>query len=193
MATIIGIDPGKNGALSFIDPIAHTIHIYDTPWENIGQSGKRWEVRGEKIADWVFEHDATHGIIEDVWSMTGDGNVGAFSFGCAFGIALGCLRGIGVKVHRVTPQVWKKNMRCPADKEGAKARAEKLIPAIAPTIKRVKDDGRAEAALLGLYATFYHGYKLQEPLTLAGLNDEKYLSTRPTEKEIQSGRGRTVL
>lgn len=193
MTTIIGIDPGKNGALSFIDPEAHTIHVYDMPWEHVGASQKRWEVQAEKIADWVFEHDAHYATVEDVWSMTGDGNVGAFSFGCAFGIVLGCLKGVGVKTYRVTPQVWKKNMRCSADKAGAKARAVKLIPELEPAVKRVKDDGRAESALIGLYSTFFHDFKLSKPLTLAGLNDQKYLSTRPTEKEIKSGRGRTIL
>ncbi|XP_060665649.1 uncharacterized protein LOC132797913 [Drosophila nasuta] len=52
----------------------------------------------------------------------------------------------------VTPAVWKKATGCPADKGGARARAMQLFPTAADQFKRVKDDGRAEAALIGVYA-----------------------------------------
>ena len=51
----------------------------------------------------------------------------------------------------VTPQLWKKAMRLVADKDAARQRAVQLFPERAEWFRRVKDDGRAEAAMIALY------------------------------------------
>ena len=61
---------------------------------------------------------------------------------------------LGLPVAFLTPPNWKRLVGIPAGKEGAKdaARAKAIArwPAHANLFARVKDDGRAEAALIGL-------------------------------------------
>lgn len=163
--SILGIDPGKTGALSFVDAIEHTIAIYDMPIIQVG-NGKRSEVCGETVADLILRHNATFGYIEDVWSLPQDGHVGAFNFGDKLGVVKGVMMALGVKFERVRPQVWKRNMRAPANKTGARQRAQELLPAAASLFQRVKDDGRAEASLIALYGAFDLDHHLKQPLTL---------------------------
>lgn len=163
--TILGIDPGKTGALSFLDPYGHTIAVYDMPIIQVG-NGKRDEVDGETFADLILRHNATHAYIEDVWSLPNDGHVGAFNFGDKLGVVKGVMMALGVKFERVRPQVWKRNMRAPANKTGSRERAQELLPAAAHLFKRVKDDGRAEACMIALYGAFDLNHRLQKPLTL---------------------------
>ena len=51
----------------------------------------------------------------------------------------------------MTPQRWKKALSLGQGKDAARARASQLLPAHAHYWQRVKDDGRAEAALIAVY------------------------------------------
>ena len=83
--------------------------------------------------------------------MPKDGAVQAFAFGKATGGVLGVLAGLEVPTLEVRPAVWKVLMGVPADKNTSRAMAQKLFPRYAEKFKRVKDDGRAEAALMAQY------------------------------------------
>jgi crossover junction endodeoxyribonuclease RuvC len=74
-----------------------------------------------------------------------------FRFGYGAGAIEGVLAGLGIEVVLVAPTVWKPAMRLGSDKGRARAEAQRLFPALASLFGRVRDDGRAEAALLGLY------------------------------------------
>ena len=56
-----------------------------------------------------------------------------------------------IPLTMVAPLKWKRALGVPADKDGARARASQLLPAHAGLWCRVKDDGRAEAALIAYY------------------------------------------
>jgi crossover junction endodeoxyribonuclease RuvC len=56
-----------------------------------------------------------------------------------------------VPTSLVTPQEWKRYFRLGPDKAEARLIAARLIPASAGSFARVRDDGRAEAALLALF------------------------------------------
>lgn len=84
--------------------------------------------------------------------MPGDGKVQAFAFGRSVGVVRGVLEALGVPVDEVAPNVWKPAMRVPAEKDKARARASYLLPSAAKFWPLKKHDGRAEAALIGLYA-----------------------------------------
>ena len=58
----------------------------------------------------------------------------------------------GVPYELVRPAAWKKIMGVSADKGEARVMAQKLFPQIAQQFSRVKDDGRAEAALIAEFA-----------------------------------------
>lgn len=166
--SVVGIDPGKTGAISFIDPIEHTLEIFDMPIRVAKENSKRTEVDANALFNMLDPRNPQHGFIEDVWSMTGDGNVGAFNFGDAYGTAKTALIAYDIDLVRVLPNVWKKNMRAPRDKDQSRGRATELMPAAADLFKRKKDDGRAESAMIALYGCFSLDFQLTRPLKLIG-------------------------
>lgn len=166
--SVVGIDPGKTGAISFIDPVEHTLEIFDMPIRQVKDDSKRSEVDASALFDILDPRNPQHGFIEDVWSRTGDGNVGAFNFGDAYGTAKTCLIAYNIDLVRVLPNVWKKNMRAPRDKDQSRSRAMELFPAAVDLFKRKKDDGRAESAMIALYGCFSLDFTFTKPLTLIG-------------------------
>jgi crossover junction endodeoxyribonuclease RuvC len=54
-------------------------------------------------------------------------------------------------LHYVTPAKWKKHFGLNRDKGVSRSKATERFPEYANLFSRVKDDGRAEAALIALY------------------------------------------
>ncbi|HYH38275.1 MAG TPA: hypothetical protein VD860_08645 [Azospirillum sp.] len=158
---LLGVDQGKHGALAFFEPETGALDVHDMPLAKDG--------RGRQVIDRVAlallldRQDITHAWVEQVGVMPGEGAVGAFSFGLGCGLLLGILAANFTPTTTVTPQVWKRALRVPADKSAARLRASELLPRHAAHWPLVKHDGRAEAALLALYGARC----LAEPLTIA--------------------------
>jgi crossover junction endodeoxyribonuclease RuvC len=74
-----------------------------------------------------------------------------FSFGFSAGLVDGVLAGLGIPTTYVTPQSWKRAAGLTSDKSAVRLRAAQLFPDMAKHFARVKDDGRAEAALIARY------------------------------------------
>lgn len=74
-----------------------------------------------------------------------------FAFGKAYGTLRGVVAALGIPMTVVSPVTWKRALGVPAAKDGARARASQLLPDAAAHWQRVKDHGRAEAALIALY------------------------------------------
>jgi len=53
-----------------------------------------------------------------------------------------------IPIVYITPQGWQKAVGMRGGKDGGRARAAEIFPAYAATFARVKDDGRADAALM---------------------------------------------
>jgi crossover junction endodeoxyribonuclease RuvC len=106
------------------------------------------------LADLIANSHATKAFVEFVGARPGEGAVGAFAFGRSRGVVEGALAALGVSASLLTPPSWKRAVGLPAGRDGAKdaARSEAIRrwPAKAALFARVKDDGRAEAALIGL-------------------------------------------
>lgn len=187
MSNILGLDPGKKGAITFIDPIDHVFWVHDMPIRKIGQSERRWELDYPRFSNILDRYDPLFGAVEDVWSMTGDGNVGAFSFGAVTGAVMGILHYYGCRVRRVRPAIWKANMRVTADKTSSIERAITLVPEAAPILERKKDDGRAESILMAIYAAFDQEIELSEPLKFGGLNGADKIE--PIASPVENIRG----
>ena len=164
MGIIAGIDPGKSGAVFVIDTEKCVFDCFDMPIRSLGPTSKRTEVDAPVLADWLYNHSVTQIMIEDVWSTPNDGHVGAFSFGTASGTLIGIAAGLNIPLDRVRPTSWKKTMKVSSEKKQSRDRATLLIPAAADLFKRVKDDGRAESALITLYEIFNLGLKISKPL-----------------------------
>ena len=141
---ILGIDPGKTGALAWVHDDGLLPHIVDMP-----------DVTGAALAavlaDMIHDNRPDVAWVEQVHAMPRQGVSSTWKFAEGYGVILGALGALGVPVRLVTPAAWKKAARLPKDKTAARQRAIELWPDLSERFARVKDDGRAEAALIALY------------------------------------------
>lgn len=165
MSLIVGVDPGRSGAFSIIDTEAHTVDVFPMPMFGI-QKKKRivYEPSHVGVADIFRDKPILAVYVEEVGYIQGDGAQGSFSFGRNYGTILGACGGLQLPLTRVRPAVWKRAMRCPADKDQSRARATELMPACSGMWKLKKDDGLAEASLIALYGLSDMQIVLKKPL-----------------------------
>lgn len=158
MAVIIaGIDPGKTGALAISYPDGHH-EFLDVP---------RNEVRGKDVPAWGQWHTdwsnalefacvdlvmielvtaGQNGVTQGVQSMFNFGGTLRFAHAIALGVRP------RPRVEFVTPAVWKGKLGLLNSGKGAsREKCRTIYPATASSLVRVKDDGRAEAALIAHY------------------------------------------
>ncbi len=102
-------------------------------------------------------------FVEDVWSSPQMGVVSAFTFGRNLGIVLGA-GAARAMLTLVRPQEWKAKTQTPKDKNQARRRAMQLFPNHVDLFARVKDDGRAEAAIITLFGLLSMGMAPPRPL-----------------------------
>lgn len=142
---VMGVDVGINGAISFYD--GGELIIWDMPVFSRNKTKKVDNVVLKKI---INEQLPNHAYIEQVNAF----NMGATS-AYGFGWNCGCIEAVlsccKIPFTYVTPQVWKKAMQCPKDKDSARMRASQLMPDHAHNWDLKKHDGRAESALIALY------------------------------------------
>lgn len=149
MKTIfIGIDPGKNGGIAYINtengyfetvPYSNQelIHLcIDTTHKNVGCS--------EVIC-----------CLEKVGAMPGQGVVSMFNFGASVGYIKGVLEAFYIPYQEISPQKWKKEFGLTSDKAASAEICGKLFPGLSllatPKCKK-PHDGMAEALLMAEYA-----------------------------------------
>lgn len=154
MTNIIGVDIGVHGALALLSPNGELLEVADMPILRDGPKG-RPAVNGPLLVDLVYRWHAGHAFIELVGPRPGEGAVGAFAFGRSRGVVEGVLGACGVSATPpIAPASWKRLVGLPAGYGGAKdaARSEAIRrwPTKASLFARVKDDGRAEAALIAV-------------------------------------------
>jgi crossover junction endodeoxyribonuclease RuvC len=166
---IVGADPGAKGAFAKLDPIEHTLEIFDMPTFTIKPGAKSKTIMDHVgIGNILADERVIHLYIEEVNARPGEGVVSSFTFGRAFGTILGACGGLQIPVSQVRPAVWKANLKIPADKDAARYRASQYFPKCATAWKRKMDDGRAEACLIALYGMCAMGYRIEKPFTLVG-------------------------
>tara|TARA_B100000683_G_scaffold225536_1_gene224146 strand:- start:3110 stop:3589 length:480 start_codon:yes stop_codon:yes gene_type:complete len=152
---VIGIDPGINGAIARYNSsetsAATQLIIWDMP---ILEVNKKKTISPYLVAN-ILKEAAAPVYIEKVAAMPGQGVTSMFNFGKGFGVILGAAAGLGLQTTQVTPQTWMKALKCQRGKDANRERACELFPQYADMFTRKKDDGRADAALLAYYATFF--------------------------------------
>jgi crossover junction endodeoxyribonuclease RuvC len=149
---ILGIDPGLSGAVALLTSLGE-LSVADIPVLEINRNGRRRrEIETVALVDLIRELKPSHAVIERVGAMPGQGVVSMFSFGRSLGQIEGVLAGLCVPVTYVAPVAWKRALSVPAGKDAARLRASQLLPAYAAQWRRAKDDGRAEASLIALWA-----------------------------------------
>ena len=90
-------------------------------------------------------------VLEQVSAMPGQSAPATFRFGQGYGAIEMALAAHQIPVKYVTPSVWKKHFKLSKDKGASRGLATRHFPQHADAFARVKDDGRAEAALIALY------------------------------------------
>lgn len=156
-----GIDPGLGGALA-VCVGGELARVADMPTVYVGGGRVKRQVDPAGVAalirQWRAElgHDFEHAVVERVSSMPGQGVASMFSFGHSAGAVAGVLAALQIPVAFAAPQTWKRSYGIGADKSSSRAKASESFPAHAAMWLRVKDDGRAEAALIALYGHRTH-------------------------------------
>lgn len=146
---VIGIDPGAHGAIAILgrDGCIHEIHDMPSVEVKIGKT-KRARVSVYGLIDLLSGLNVEMVLIEQVGGMTGQSASASFTFGHSCGLIQGAVAALGLPLSLLPPQRWKKAACLPADKGAARVMAQQIWPLDAKLFARVKDDGRAEAALI---------------------------------------------
>jgi crossover junction endodeoxyribonuclease RuvC len=146
VSIVIGIDPGKTGAIALVMGDGALVDVFDMPV--VGGL-----VSARLLCDleyWASVEYVTV-VIEDVHAMPRNGSIGSFSLGRSKGIVEGVFAAFHKPIVYVSPAKWKREMRVTAEKGTSRRRAIDAWPAKSSLFARVKDDGRAEAALIALW------------------------------------------
>lgn len=154
---VLGIDPGSTGALAFLTISAGLPVSLETLDMPVLRIGKRTQVDSYALAR---EIDARLGpddealavaTIEQGGVRPQNGRIGAATFWLGLGEVRGILAAHFIPIEIVSASTWKRSLKLTGSKDASRARASAIFPRWSDQWSRVRDDGRAEAALIGLY------------------------------------------
>ena len=146
---VLGVDPGLGGALAFLSP--DKLVVFDMPVLTVGTKRAIDEIELARLIG--AAGPIACAFLELVGSRPGEGAVGAFTFGRGFGLLRGILRAHFVQIVDVAPVKWQRavGIKPGAGKDANRAMAKEMFQRDAGLFARVRDDGRADAALIALY------------------------------------------
>lgn len=155
-------DPGKSGALAFVNEINSLVHF---PIPIVGDEISITDLH--KALTTVNERfHVIMCVIEDVHSIFGTSAKSNFEFGRSLGLLEGVIIGIGIPMVKVAPKAWQKQMlqgipKMDNKKSMSLLAAQRLMPnnsfltndsAFFKTERaRKPHDGVVDAALMSLY------------------------------------------
>lgn len=148
--TVLGIDPGMDGAIVAIDATGPSAYLLPT------QKGV-----GLLLSDFVSQmaalrscHDPIQMVVlERAQAMPGQGVSSMFRYGRDYGSLLGVLATLGLPVVTVRPTTWHHDLRLTGDnpKAAAMAHVQLRLPGLElPRVKK-KREGVVDAACLALW------------------------------------------
>lgn len=144
---IIGIDPGKAGAIGYITPAGGADAV---PMPVAGK-----EIDAQAISRLLFENQPSLVIIEKAQAMPGQGVTSMFNYGKGFGMILGVCEAMKIPYRLVTPQAWKKVILAGTakDKDAAVNFVRRAYPSVnlTPGRKVKPHDGMADAVCIAEY------------------------------------------
>ena len=149
--TYIGIDPGLSGAVAFLRD--DVLEVLDTPVAVVKATRREYLVGSMASMFEGVRGAPISAALEAGIPMPRQASNTTYLMGKGGGLWEGILAASGVSYDLVPPQKWKKALGIPpkSDKGASRALASRIFPASAHLFARVKDDGRAEAALLAEY------------------------------------------
>lgn len=140
-ALVLGVDPGRRGALAWLDPAGDLVDVVDMP-------DLDGVALGAQLRDLLVERRPVRAVVEQITPRPGQGVQSVRTSAARHGVLLGVLGAWDVPTVLVSPAGWKRSARLGRDKTASRQRAIELWPAWSHAFGRVRDDGRAEAALI---------------------------------------------
>jgi hypothetical protein len=146
---VAGIDVGLSGGIAVINELGDCDSIMTPVIDGI--------VDSVALSRFLAEREVEFVVIEATHSMPRQGVKSTFSFGHSSGQVRAIGQLICIEPRMIRPQEWKSAWGLiKKDKTASRQLAAKVFPRAAEQFKRVKDDGRAEAALLAGYHLNMH-------------------------------------
>jgi crossover junction endodeoxyribonuclease RuvC len=147
----LGIDIGLDGAIALIEN-GDLLEVHDMPTVTLERNNKNKRmVNAAELARLIRQAAPGCAYLERLNAMPGQGVTSMFSMGQSLGVVLGILAALDIPTTTIPPRTWQKALDVPAGKDGSRYRAAQLFPAHAELFKRVKDNGRSDAALIAAY------------------------------------------
>lgn len=140
MTRILGIDPGRRGAIAVLDTATRRVECHDMP-----------QTTDALHAALAALPVVLHCTLEHLHAGPQMGRTTIAAMFEAYGVLKGALAWRSIPVYTVRPSQWKPALNIPADKAAARRRAAEFFPEDAFQWRMAKHDGRAEAALLAWY------------------------------------------
>ena len=148
---VLGIDVGLNGAIAVVEG-DQLIEVHDMPTFSMERNGKNKRmVNAAELARLIRQASPGCAYLERLNAMPGQGVTSMFSMGQSLGVVLGILAALDIPTTTIPPRTWQRALDVPQGKDGSRYRAAQLFPARAELFKRVKDNGRSDAALIAVY------------------------------------------
>ena len=138
---LLGIDPGVSGAFAVLDTVENRVTTHDMPDTTAALHSLVMSLPPVRIC--ILEKPYYPKII-------GTANVARIAE--AFGKIVSALTWRDIPTEQVAPAKWKAALNLNSNKAASREMASQLFPEDAAQWARVRDDGRAEAALLAWFA-----------------------------------------
>ncbi len=157
---VLGIDPGLSGALALYALSDRHVEVFDMPVTD----GRVDPAKLAAIVEMCKVRGTIHAAVELVGGLPRQ--AGVFNFGVSAGVCHGVLGALGIPMTLIQPAIWKgaTGLRKRAgetqaqNKTRARELASRLWPESAAQFARVRDDGRAESALLARHYASEKGW-----------------------------------
>jgi len=160
-ACIVGIDPGANGAIAFLDTQRWSLGVMRFPTIIVTVSGKdRKEPAVAALAGILRDVKPILVVSEKLHNM-GEGSPASshalFQMGKARGQIEGVTAALELPFESPTPSSWKGTMGLSSNKEHSRTRANALFPKCSKFWHFKNQHDLAEAAILALYGCLQIG------------------------------------
>jgi len=158
---IIGIDPGKTGAIAIMTDAGVLVAVKDLPIETYTMSSQgkpQWRLAVRPFVEIVNNADlngyALTVMIEQGWARPGEGVSSSYKAGRLMGaLETACMTVRQVRPCYVLPQHWKTHFNLIGQEKSASLElARKYYPDAIDELSRKKDHNRGEAILIARYA-----------------------------------------
>jgi crossover junction endodeoxyribonuclease RuvC len=151
---VLGCDPGIHGGLAIVYMDAGIPRIVDAIDIPVIGVGAKERIDVISLHSWIIRHEPCHAFIERAQAMPKQGASSGFKYGRAVGAIEAAIALCAVPLTIVEPVTWKRfHQLRGGDKEASRQLAILLFPTAHKLFARKMDHGRAESALIGLFAS----------------------------------------